>query len=359
MSEKEMAQHFNQNLDRFLNGTVQEPVSEYSQEDQELLALASELQTMTDKDLSRRKRAQQKRLLVLAAEQNISSAPQGRKAAFPARKLRLSAVLLALIVLIAASVAFREPLTVLAQEILYQIGIWEIDNEPTSVEIHLQSTPRSTPEPTPDYGPGFTPESGFIFRNLSVEQVEAESGLSPILVAGYLPEGFERILRDNYIVGYELRVETLYLNPEDLDNLLTFSQIRLLSEEELEKYDHLPYLVVEGEDPGPPNVPADTWGFYTYDFHGEEDDQGALPFSVGDAPVVEVTVRNRPGVWIEQTNWGFQTSSDLADQQPQPLGMNFLIWEEDGFTMWLKSFNMPLSEMLKVAEGLHLSSETE
>lgn len=359
MREKEMAQRFNQNLNMLLNGMVHEPAPEHSQEDQELLALASELQTFTDKDLDRRKQAQQKRLLALAAEQNISSASQGRKAVFPARQLRFSAALLVFTILIAALVAFREPLTALAQEILYQIGIWEIDNEPTSVEIHLQSTPRSTPEPTPDYGPDFTPESGFIFRNLSVEQVAAESGLSPILVAGYLPEGFERILRDNYIVGYELRVETLYLNPEDLDNLLTFSQIRLLSEEELEKYDHLPYLVVEGEDSGPPNVPADTWGFYTYDFHGGEDDQGSLPFSVGDAPVVEVTVRNRPGVWVEQTNWGFETSSDPADRQPKPVGMNFLIWEEDGFTMWLKSYRLTLSEMLKIAEGLHLSSETE
>ncbi len=87
-----------------------------------------------------------------------------------------------------------------------------------------------------------------------------------------------------------------------------------------------------------------------------------VPYAVGDAQAVDVTVRGQRGIWIEQAPIGVQTNSKGG---MKPLNVNMLIWEEGEIVFKITNMVvapdaddhplLTLDEMLRVAESLQKS----
>lgn len=62
-------------------------------------------------------------------------------------------------------------------------------------------------------------------------------------------------------------------------------------------------------------------------------------FSIGDTEIRDVMVNGLPAVWVEQL-WGGAEN------------YNHLMWEQDGFTFGIQSVDLPLEEVIAVAESM-------
>jgi len=82
---------------------------------------------------------------------------------------------------------------------------------------------------------------------------------------------------------------------------------------------------------------------------------GTKRFPVGQASVREVLVRGKPALWVEGASLALQKSSFPVGQITRNLeAMNVLLWEEGdiGFKLSTTDLDLPLEEMLKIAESM-------
>jgi len=208
------------------------------------------------------------------------------------------------------------PVRALAQDIIHQIGSFMISNAPSDAEQYVATLESGTPTPTPDPNGGI-PED-VIAGLLTSGQASAKAGF-PVYAAAYLPSGYQLYIRDVQTASQSTTIHTAYRieldpplhNGAQMAGIISFEQS----------------LVASG---------APTW------------EKG-----IGDTPVVDVTVRGQPGVWLEQVPvYPFQNDQGEWDYAR----WNQLIWAEAGYTFMIQtnmpSDLLPLAELLKIAQVL-------
>lgn len=253
-------------------------------------------------------------LRAMITNRQPSIAPNGYNGHLKTRHPRLTVLLeAAAAAIIIVGVFLTLPaLRSFAQDIIREIGAFRISTEPTEAEQDVARFNSGTPTALPPIlEPGVTPvRQVYSMRRLTVEQAEAEVGFhayAPTYVPdGYVLSGRDTWMRDGQPIwgDHRMVVDTNYTNGGTSHFVIWQNLYR------------------EG---------------YVED----------LP--IGDSPVLDVTVRGYAGVWIEQVQRG--VSMD-GQEHWHTVGVNILIWEENGFTFWMQSNALDLDEMLKIAESL-------
>ena len=207
----------------------------------------------------------------------------------------------------------------LAQDIIRRIGNFVVTNETSDAEKYVATLQSGTPTPTmdPNWVCTDCPEP-VEFGLLTIEQASAKAGF-PVYEPTYISPGYQLSGRDVLKTQSSITADTSYrmeLDPPLHDGLqmtgiIAIEQTRVSSDT-------------------PP------W-----------------EMGVGDVPIVDVTVRGQPGVWLEQVPIiPFQDSQGEWDYAR----WNQLIWSEAGYNFMLQtnmpSDILPLSELLKIAEAL-------
>lgn len=209
-----------------------------------------------------------------------------------------------------------------ARAILAQSGPVIITDDPTLPEQMLTRTPTPPPTKTPAAPSSDDLEAsqpGIGMPDASVADAVTASGLAgfAVFVPHYVPTGYElmRIQPLQSQDGTFYEVSTEYQNPHERDGYFLLRQIY---------------------------APSSEQGDPTFEW------------PMGNAPVVELTVRGQPGVWVEQSNQG-QTYNEAGE--PVLSQWNMLLWQEDDFLFWFFSKNLSQDETLKVAESLLPATE--
>ena len=206
--------------------------------------------------------------------------------------LALGTASLALVLTLAA----MPPARAWATTVLRQIGVLQLVEEASPrTEAPDTSEPLPTGTPIPADRPA---------RLTTVEQVAAEAGFQPLQPAT-LPEGYT--LTELGVMEY---IDDS-LRPDGLGTFLHYT-------------------------------PAASEAFLDVQqsrFYGDAPREVAI----GDVPVVDVTVRGVPGVWL----------AGLPGVHPGER-LNMLLWWEDGFAFALQSNVLGLEEVLPIAESLEL-----
>jgi hypothetical protein len=229
------------------------------------------------------------------------------------RRMEIAAIL---VVLVAVSIVAATPQgRAWARGIFHQIGNFVITDEPSDAEKYVATLQSGTPTSTanPDWNPELV-VSGL----LTVSQASTKAGF---LVYGplYIPDGYQMSSRDVFISDSSTTVDTSFrieLDPPLHDGLQMAGIIAITQ------------TLVSGN--------TQPW------------EKG-----VGDVPIVDVTVRGQPGVWLEQIP---VTPFQNQEGQWDYARWNQLIWAEAGYTFMIQtnmpSDRLPLAELLKIAESL-------
>jgi hypothetical protein len=198
-----------------------------------------------------------------------------------------------------------------ADGFITRIGNLIFKEGPTDAQVYVATmqsgTPTATFDPNKKCTDCPTPQ---VVGLLSVAEASDQAGY-PVLEAQTIPQGYQISGRDVLFTGKTITVDTSYdmeLDPplrdgEQMSAILSITQTRFLDENE-------------------------PW-----------------QRNVGDVPVVDVTVRGNPGVWLEQIPI-YPFKNESGDWQYAY--WNQLIWSENGFTFVLQT-NLP-SSMLSLSE---------
>jgi len=214
-------------------------------------------------------------------------------------------ITMALVALISAAFFAYPPTRTWAQDILARFKSTIITNAPKNVE------PVQNPTPTPMGQPTSTPIAAPL-PILTIEEANEEAGFE-ILSPTYIPAGYQLIGRGVYHAEVVVTVGTRYAMVGTT------------------------YDPMYGLEDGTPTIRF-SQNRYVSGFTGE--------FSVGDAPTTQVEVRGEPGLWVEQAEVG------CCDEDRNVILANLLIWQEGDFFVDLRSDDLPLEEMLRIAESL-------
>ena len=207
--------------------------------------------------------------------------------------LMMSAATLAFVAL---TILVIPPLRSFAQDVLRQIGAITITNAPTGYDV-FSTQPTIPPDSTPI--PGITPQV-YEVRNLPLEEVTALTGFD-VLEINCVPDGYYLSTRDVWQRNGMNSAATSYYNPASENSF------------------HISQTIYETS--------------------------ALREFPVGEADIVDVTVRGVPGVWAEGvTTW------------PAGATLNALFWHEGVFTFIMQSSGpdggLEMDEMIRIAESL-------
>jgi hypothetical protein len=208
------------------------------------------------------------------------------------------AAIMALVIAV-STVALVPSMRAWAQSVLAQFGPLIITDAPTWSEVVI-NTP---PAPTPIGQPTATPIAGPL-PIMTIEEASDAAGFQ-VLAPEYVPTGYRLVSRG--VLTSEVGV-------------FVYATCATESGEERISIGQMQYV------PG---------------FESE--------FPVGDAPTVDVTVRGQPGLWVEGAKLGIQNNDSGGSEL---YGVNVLIWEEGDDLFSLRSAELALEEMLKIAESL-------
>jgi hypothetical protein len=207
---------------------------------------------------------------------------------------------IAAMIIAVSMVAFVPSARAWAQGVLTKFGAWIITDALTLAEV-----PRDTTKATPIGLPTSTPFAGLQPIQptpppiLPVEEASDVAGFQ-VLAPECVPAGYRLVSRAVYTPKVGVLVFTTWAT-ESGEEHIGINQMRYVSGYELE-------------------------------------------FPVGNAPTMDVTVRGQPGLWAEGANLGSRGEDLVA--------INVLIWEEEDDLFRLTSDELPLEEMLKIAESL-------
>jgi hypothetical protein len=202
------------------------------------------------------------------------------------------AVLIAMALVALVSLAFLAypPGHTLALEVLARFESLVITNAPTVSERSQDPTPVGQPTATPMIVP---------LPILTVKQANEQAGFQ-ILCPRYVPAGYQLVGRGVHHAEAGVNVGTKYAVEGGIPSI-SFSQTR-----------------------------------YVTDVTEE--------YPVGDAPTIDVEVRGQPGLWVEQATVGLAAG--------EPWLRNLLVWQEDDILNTLRSDDLALEEMSRIAESL-------
>lgn len=317
MTEQEKVNRFNAAVEQLLADGQVAPESKLS--DQALLELAQQLAAHDTRPHSKVEQMTRQMLLQRVGEREELPIPKGSKLMktfFPRPRYRALSVSLALIAILVLVTLTVKPVRALAQEIIRQIGNFALSNAPTDAEQYVATFESGAPTPTIDLQRVISEEQ--IAGRLTVAQASAKAGF-PVYDAGYVPVGYQLASRDvltstqstNIDVSYRMELDPPLHNGQQMAGIIAVEQI----------------LVYNGTQ--------------------------AWDKAVGDTPLIDVTVRGQPGVWLEQVPViPFQNEQGEWDYAR----WNQLIWVEAGYTFTIQtnmpSDLLPLDELLKIAESL-------
>ncbi|KPL90414.1 hypothetical protein [Herpetosiphon geysericola] len=75
--------------------------------------------------------------------------------------------------------------------------------------------------------------------------------------------------------------------------------------------------------------------------------------SVGAASTTQITVRNKPGLYIEQAPLYVKNSEGpIYQENLETVSVNLILWEENGQIITVESYKLDQTTLLQVAEGL-------
>jgi hypothetical protein len=318
MTEQEKANRFNAAVEQLLaNGQVES--ESVADKDSALLELAQKVASHDTRSKSQVERSLRQTLLKHVSEREELFTVKGSKhgKTFSPRPLyRALSVVLALIAILIVVTLTVSPIRALAQEVIRQIGNFVITNEPTDAEQYVATLESGTPTLTPN--PEREIPEEMIVGRLTVAQASDKAGFA-VYAPAYLPEGYQLSTRDVLTTGqsttisadYQIELDPPLHNGQQMRGIIAITQNDVYSG-------------------------TQAWN------------QG-----VGDTPIVDVTVRGLPGVWVEQVPiYPFQDDQGKWDYAR----WNQLIWAEAGYTFMIQANIpadlLPLAELLKIAESL-------
>ena len=214
-------------------------------------------------------------------------------------------VVVAIVALISAAFFTYPPMQTLAQDILGRFRSVIITDAPTAVERVRVRAP--TPVGRPTATPIVTPP-----RILTVQEASQEAGFE-ILDPAYLPAGYQLVARGVHHAEAGVSVSTMYAMVGTT------------------------YDPAYGMGEGTPTLSL---------FQIRYAPDLTVEHPVGDAPTTEVTVRGQSGLWVEQAAMG------CCDEHGNVFFRNLLVWQEDDIFIDLRSDDLPVEEMLRIAESL-------
>jgi len=189
---------------------------------------------------------------------------------------------------------------VLAANFLRQIGVLGLSDRPAGSPVLIASP---SPEQLMMANATATPILTASQTGTPLEKAIAEAGFQPFL-PGYLPSGFSQVsivtaeYLDDQQIGHGMGIFADYVSGAN------------------------GYISIQ-----------------TNRFDGREQD---IP--TGGLTVTDVTVNGQSGVWIE----GMAFESPLSPSST----INMLLWQEGDYTLAVQADQLPLEEVLKIAESL-------
>ena len=219
--------------------------------------------------------------------------------------MKNKAILVPLVLVAFVLVTFftYSPIRTLAQDILAQFKSVIITGVSTGVERDRIPTPIGQPTSTPMVIP---------LRILTVEEANQEAGFE-VLYPIYIPSGYQLIARG------------VHHSEAGVSASAKYAMVGTT------------YDPTYGIEEGTPTIRI-IQTRYTSDFMAEH--------PVGDAPTTEVTVREQPGLWVEQASMG------CCDEHGNVLLSNILVWQEGDIFFDLRSDDLTLEDTLRIAESL-------
>jgi hypothetical protein len=245
---------------------------------------------------------------LLARIEHPAAPPKGVKTMLygtPRRRLALAASTLVVIMM---TVLVIPPLRSWAQDVLRQIGVITLTDEPTYAEKEVERLNNHEPAPTmvPVETDPDQPTCG-ILEPFDVTEASARVGF-PVYEPSYLPQSgtFSLTGRDSLLGSDRIVSRSVYGNSTLPDTLML--------------------MQAKPTDPS-----TQLW---------ETPD---------DATATDITINDLPATWIEN----YPDDETLAHfQSSVATGVNLLIWEQDGYTFLLESFFLPQNQMIQIAESL-------
>jgi hypothetical protein len=296
MNEQERAYRLSADVDHLLQG---EALSNSEGDDGALLDVVKDLAQADFSADSAIRETLRDQLLDRAAGQQ-GAKPVNRKKMRWSRALTIAAAILIILTIATLTIP---PLRTLAQDILGRIGAIIFTNDETIAQHALEGTPG------PDFATGTGPT-----------EYIPPTGMPPYLPS-YVP--------DDYVVNLDATT----------DSSASYTKFEVGTDEYQNPINY--FLDIQQDSA-----------------HVSSTSDLPIPFAIGDAKVVDVSVHGQHGVWIEQAPISVQSDSNVG---MKPWNVNMLIWQENNlvFTITNKVLApaadpplLPLDEMLKVAESL-------
>ena len=318
MNKQDQVNRFSGVLDQILDNE-RINTADFSGEELEMLDLAQILTLHEPHALSAVEKTLKQRLLT-----KVETKEEPKLFSKPALSQQVS--LRRLMPTLSASVVFFilafltvPPLRTFAEDIFHRIGNYILSNEPSDAEIYVATLQSGTPTATADPSRVCTacPQT-FVVGLLTIPQASEKADF-PVYEAKFIPEGYQLSTRYVLNTGSATTVDAAYrmqLDPPLQDgNQITgiLSIVQTLVHDNAQPWD----------------------------------------VGVGDVPILEISVRGQPGVWLEQIPI-IPVQNEQGEWTYER--WNQLIWAEDGYNFLLQtnmpSDRMPMDEMLKIAESL-------
>lgn len=315
MNKNEKIKQMDLIIEQALNGNAS-GTDTPSIEEQNLHEIAGSLASFDARSQSGVESQLKQKLLRQMADPKIRTSSSNRQPRL--RRYSLATLVLASVLIIA--VIAIPPVRAAAENLFTQIGNLILKNNPTDAQQYVATMQSGIPTPTldPNWVCTDCPEP-VIMGVLTAQQASDKAGYR-VYEPQYIPEGYELTSRDVFQTDKTITTSSSFSKELEipLHDGLQFSGIIAIGQTH--------YL-----DGSQPNIA-----------------------NVGEVPIVDVTVRGNPGVWLEQVPiYPFQD----AEGNWQYAYWNQLEWSEDGFNFMIQT-NMPadllpLEELMKIADSLN------
>jgi len=330
MNEKMLLERLEQDIDRLLDGHSLPNDADLDDEYHQAMEAARLLSQHDLSGESQIRKALRQELLVRISDRRKVWSPK-EKGTYTMKPRNKLLVLVETLVVILGVVISISPVRAFAQELLRQVGPLIIVSQP---EIPLEELPADfKPTPVPDSGrpneplPESTSHTLNFGKNSNGQ--EAFSGqptpvpvdprlqsITPqealtrlnfrVLMPTYIPNGYALIVPPNFVQVQPDRIVSSMVYITDDDAYLSIAQSTF-------------------------------------------DEQGKVPFSIGDAEATEITVRGQKAILVKDA---MRMTVQDANGQNITLPVDYLMWEEDGFFFMMDATELTQEEMIKVAESL-------
>jgi hypothetical protein len=320
MNEKILAKQLEHDIDRLLDGHALPDHAELGHEYQQALETARLLARHDVSHESRIRKSLKRQLLNRIHDRREEWSPQekGKNIMKPHTKLFIR---MGMIAAVFAALIALPPVRAFAQDLLKQVGPLiivsqtEVPWSPPPAGFNPTPVPGGsvidTPQPgqgsgqdTPSNGPTPAPADPNV-RSITPEEAFAQRGFK-VLMPAYIPNGYTLGVAPNFVHIQAERIASSMVYTTTDNAYLSIAQSTF-------------------------------------------NEQEKLPFSVGDARVSELTIREQKAIFIEDAL--LMTVQD-ANGQNIDLPVDYLMWEENGQFFIIDATRLSQQEMIRIAESL-------